>query len=92
MNIVDGEQRSTLNFSSFNEVPQISAAIIAAGIAIAIRIERSEIPGIGGVAHNEFASARERRTHTRCAGLQHTIKHIHAALHPSKSNPACPLP
>ncbi|CDN43726.1 Uncharacterized protein BN871_DJ_00080 [Paenibacillus sp. P22] len=79
MQVMVGRQPDAERLVGLDEMPQISAGIIAAGVAAAFRIKRSEVLRVLGIADVHPSSARHRRAVAGNAGRKHAVEHVDSA-------------
>src|SRR6202167_3136889 len=79
--IVDGVQARAKNLAALVQMTQVAAAVVQAGVAAAVVLDRSGLQAVSGVADVDDPAAREQMRVARMARGHHAIEHVDAAAH-----------
>src|SRR6185436_4976060 len=74
--VMDGEERRAGHLARGEEVAQIRAAEMTAGVAAAVGVGRQRILGVLGVLDDERAVARQELAVARVARGEHAVEHV----------------
>ena len=79
--VVDRRQPSAGDLARLDEMADVRAGEIPAGVAVAALFNRAEIVGVLRVADNQTPLIGKAGAVARNAGGEHAVKHINAAIH-----------
>src|ERR1700683_593119 len=79
--IVDGAQERAKNLAALVQMTQVAAAVVQAGVAAAVVLDRAGLQAVSGVADVDDPAAREQMRVARVARGHHAIEHVDAAAH-----------
>ena len=80
MQVVDGVEHAAEDFARAEEVVQVTAAEVLAGVAGAGRIERAGVGAVPGVLDLDVAEARKQVAVARITRRHHAVEHVDAGL------------
>ena len=81
MQVVDGAETRAEDLATTVQVVQVGPAVVAAGIAGALRIQRTGIVPISCISNAHHALGHEQVAITGVAGGQDAIEHVDSAHH-----------
>ena len=91
--IVNSQEMPAENFVGFDEMVQVGARVVAAGLAIALGVERLFGEFMHGAAQLKFPVRGERHAALRQLRRDDAVEHVDAAMDGSPAGrSACPRP
>ena len=78
---MNGQKAHTKNLLGLEEMADIGAAVVATSIAGAAILQRTEVLGIGGIAHYQASGMSHGGAIAGYASRKYAVEHVHAQIY-----------